>query len=125
MCSNCHSTAFHPHQLVRHESKIHSSNLVTLAGRNLYLLRSLAHANQCFKTNCGLKYCAKWKSIMEHSRLCPVKAQGGCSMCKIPLVLVCNHAKSCLDPNCLVPFCKHIKTKGHMDAIKQQEIDSK
>uniref|UniRef100_A0A2D4L989 histone acetyltransferase n=1 Tax=Micrurus paraensis TaxID=1970185 RepID=A0A2D4L989_9SAUR len=78
---------------------------------------SLVHACQCHNANCSLPSCQKMKRVVQHTKGCKRKTNGGCPVCKQLIALCCYHAKNCQDNKCLVPFCLNIKHK-----LRQQEI---
>ena len=82
-------------------------------------LQWLAHATRCRDSTCRLASCAKMKRVVEHTKTCKRKTGGGCRICQELIHLCCYHAKHCLERECVVPFCRHIKLK-----VRQQQQQS-
>ena len=74
-------------------------------------IQSLVHAIHCRDINCQHLSCAKMKRVWEHTKTCRRKTGGGCRICQQLIHLCCYHAKHCLERECVVPFCRHIKLK--------------
>ncbi|CAO2601544.1 Histone acetyltransferase p300 [Lemmus lemmus] len=74
-------------------------------------IQSLVHACQCRNANCSLPSCQKMKRVVQHTKGCKLKTNGGCPICKQLIALCCYHAKHCQENNCPVPFCFNIKQK--------------
>ena len=77
-------------------------------------IQSLVHATRCRDPTCRLASCAKMKLVVEHAKTCKLKTGGGCGICEELILLCYYHAKYCLDMECVVPFCRHIKRKLSM-----------
>uniref|UniRef100_S4RJD3 histone acetyltransferase n=1 Tax=Petromyzon marinus TaxID=7757 RepID=S4RJD3_PETMA len=80
-------------------------------------IQSLVHACQCLNANCSLPSCLKMKRVVQHTRVCKRKTNGGCPICKQLIALCCFHAKHCQENKCPVPFCLNIKHK-----LRQQQL---
>ena len=74
-------------------------------------IQSLVHACQCRNANCSLPSCQKMKRVVQHTKGCKRKTNGGCPICKQLIALCCYHAKHCQENKCPVPFCLNIKQK--------------
>lgn len=83
-------------------------------------IQSLVHACQCRDANCRLPSCQKMKRVVQHTKNCKRKTNGGCPICKQLIALCCYHAKHCQEIKCLVPFCPNIKHK-----LKQQQLQQR
>lgn len=83
-------------------------------------IQSLVHACQCRDANCRLTSCQKMKRVVQHTKVCKRKTNGGCPICKQLIALCCYHAKHCQETKCLVPFCSNIKHK-----LKQQQLQQR
>lgn len=83
-------------------------------------IQSLVHACQCRDANCRLPSCQKMKRVVQHTKNCKRKTNGGCPICKQLIALCCYHAKHCQEQKCPVPFCPNIKHK-----LKQQQLQQK
>ncbi|KAL9916456.1 CREB-binding protein-like isoform 1-T1 [Glossina fuscipes fuscipes] len=57
-------------------------------------IQSLVHACQCRDANCRLPSCTKMKRLVQHTKNCKPKTNGGCPICKQCIALCCYHAKS-------------------------------
>ena len=53
------------------------------------------HACQCRDANCRLPSCQKMKRVVQHTKICKRKTNGGCPICKQLIALCCYHAKHC------------------------------
>uniref|UniRef100_A0A667XMB9 histone acetyltransferase n=1 Tax=Myripristis murdjan TaxID=586833 RepID=A0A667XMB9_9TELE len=80
-------------------------------------IQSLVHACQCRNANCSLPSCQKMKRVVQHTKNCKKKTNGGCPICKQLIALCCYHAKHCQENKCPVPFCLNIKHK-----LRQQQL---
>uniref|UniRef100_I3KUK1 histone acetyltransferase n=1 Tax=Oreochromis niloticus TaxID=8128 RepID=I3KUK1_ORENI len=80
-------------------------------------IQSLVHACQCRNANCSLPSCQKMKRVVQHTKGCKRKTNGGCPICKQLIALCCYHAKHCQENKCPVPFCLNIKHK-----LRQQQL---
>ncbi|KAG9340360.1 hypothetical protein JZ751_021473 [Albula glossodonta] len=58
-------------------------------------IQSLLHACQCRNANCSLVSCQKMKRVVQHTKGCKRKTNGGCPVCKQLIALCCYHAKHC------------------------------
>ena len=83
-------------------------------------ISSLLHACQCRDANCRLPSCTKMKRIVQHTKSCKRKTNGGCAICKQLIALCCYHAKYCQEAKCPVPFCPSIKGR-----LKQQQMQQR
>ncbi|KAI1884515.1 hypothetical protein AGOR_G00227170 [Albula goreensis] len=80
-------------------------------------IQALMHACQCRNTNCSLASCQKMKRVVQHTKGCKRKTNGGCPICKQLIALCCYHAKHCQENRCPMPFCLKIKHK-----LRQQQL---
>ncbi|KAG5832535.1 hypothetical protein ANANG_G00292180 [Anguilla anguilla] len=80
-------------------------------------IQSLVHACQCRNASCSLASCQKVKRVVQHTKGCKRKTNGGCPICKQLIALCCYHAKHCQENKCPVPFCLNIKHK-----LRQQQL---
>ncbi|KAM9210288.1 CREB-binding protein-like isoform 2-T3 [Dugong dugon] len=80
-------------------------------------IQSLVHACQCRNANCSLPSCQKMKRVVQHTKGCKCKTNGGCPVCKQLIALCCYHARHCQEKKCPMPFCLNIKHK-----LRQQQI---
>ncbi|XP_058872680.1 histone acetyltransferase p300-like isoform X2 [Acipenser ruthenus] len=80
-------------------------------------IQSLVHACQCRNANCSLPSCQKMKRVVQHTKGCKPKTNGGCPICKQLIALCCYHAKHCQENKCPTPFCLNIKHK-----LRQQQL---
>ncbi|XP_075420471.1 histone lysine acetyltransferase CREBBP-like [Tenrec ecaudatus] len=82
-------------------------------------IQSLVHACQCHNANCSLPSCQKMKLVVQHTKGCKRKINGGCPVCKQLIPLCCYHAKHCQENKCPVLFCLNIKHKLRQPHIQQ------
>ena len=87
-------------------------------------IQSLVHATHCREINCQHLSCAKMKRVVEHTKTCKRKTGGGCRICQELIHLCCYHAKHCLERECVVPFCRHIKLKLRQQQTQQRFAQS-
>lgn len=83
-------------------------------------IQSLVHACQCRDANCRLQSCQKMKRVVNHTRTCKRKTNGGCPICKQLIALCCYHAKHCNETKCPVPFCLNIRQKLRQQQLQQR-----
>lgn len=94
--------------------------------RNLMLhIQLIEHASRCNSKSCTSSNCAKMKSYLQHSRVCRVKATGGCRICKRIWTLLRIHAQKCKDRNCPIPQCQAIREKMRQLQKQQQAMDDR
>ncbi|XP_060705627.1 histone acetyltransferase p300-like [Hemiscyllium ocellatum] len=126
LCVNCFNTKGHEHKMEKlglgldDESNAQGSEASTGDSRRLSIQRciqSLVHACQCRNANCSLPSCQKMKRVVQHTKGCKRKTNGGCPICKQLIALCCYHAKHCQETKCPVPFCLNIKHK-----LRQQQL---
>uniref|UniRef100_A0A674ES06 histone acetyltransferase n=1 Tax=Salmo trutta TaxID=8032 RepID=A0A674ES06_SALTR len=131
LCINCYAAKGHEHKMVKWGLGLDDdSNGAGGAGgeasqspqesRRLSIQRciqSLVHACQCRNANCSLPSCQKMKRVVQHTKGCKRKTNGGCPVCKQLIALCCYHAKHCQENKCPVPFCLNIKHK-----LRQQQL---
>lgn len=65
-------------------------------------IQSLVHACQCRDANCRLASCQKMRRVVNHTKQCKRKTNGGCPICKQLIALCCYHAKHCQETKCPV-----------------------
>uniref|UniRef100_A0AAX7UDJ7 histone acetyltransferase n=1 Tax=Astatotilapia calliptera TaxID=8154 RepID=A0AAX7UDJ7_ASTCA len=128
LCITCYNTKGHEHKMEKLGLGLDddSSNQAAAAtqspgdSRRLSIQRciqSLVHACQCRNANCSLPSCQKMKRVVQHTKGCKRKTNGGCPICKQLIALCCYHAKHCQENKCPVPFCLNIKQK-----LRQQQL---
>ncbi|XP_049627485.1 histone acetyltransferase p300 isoform X2 [Suncus etruscus] len=128
LCITCYNTKNHDHKMEKLGLGLddESNNQQAVAtqspgdSRRLSIQRciqSLVHACQCRNANCSLPSCQKMKRVVQHTKGCKRKTNGGCPICKQLIALCCYHAKHCQENKCPVPFCLNIKQK-----LRQQQL---
>ncbi|KAJ8246212.1 hypothetical protein GJAV_G00265080 [Gymnothorax javanicus] len=128
LCINCYNSKGHIHQMVKwglgldddSNSSGAEASKSPQESRRLSIQRciqSLVHACQCRNANCSLASCQKMKRVVQHTKGCKRKTNGGCPVCKQLIALCCYHAKHCQENKCPVPFCLNIKHK-----LRQQQL---
>uniref|UniRef100_W5M4A1 histone acetyltransferase n=1 Tax=Lepisosteus oculatus TaxID=7918 RepID=W5M4A1_LEPOC len=128
LCVNCYNTKGHDHTMVKwglglddeSNSQGGEASKSPQESRRLSIQRciqSLVHACQCRNANCSLPSCQKMKRVVQHTKGCKRKTNGGCPVCKQLIALCCYHAKHCQENKCPVPFCLNIKHK-----LRQQQL---
>ncbi|XP_054851463.1 CREB-binding protein isoform X2 [Eublepharis macularius] len=128
LCINCYNTKNHEHKMVKwglgldddSSSQGDQQSKSPQESRRLSIQRciqSLVHACQCRNANCSLPSCQKMKRVVQHTKGCKRKTNGGCPVCKQLIALCCYHAKHCQENKCPVPFCLNIKHK-----LRQQQL---
>ncbi|XP_029997672.1 histone acetyltransferase p300 isoform X5 [Sphaeramia orbicularis] len=128
LCITCYNTKGHEHKMDKLGLGLDddSNNQAAAAtqspgdSRRLSIQRciqSLVHACQCRNANCSLPSCQKMKRVVQHTKGCKRKTNGGCPICKQLIALCCYHAKHCQENKCPVPFCLNIKQK-----LRQQQL---
>lgn len=121
MCVACFKTASHPHPMVKLGLDLDdgsatagsisgdSDNKSALAeARRQTYAQLLAHACHCRNANCMRPGCLRMHGLISHMRGCDRK-QKGCQTCRQMLLLCCQHARSCTEARCPVPFCPKIR----------------
>ncbi|XP_059904020.1 CREB-binding protein isoform X4 [Gadus macrocephalus] len=128
LCINCYAAKGHEHKMVKwglgldddSNSQGGEASKSPQESRRLSIQRciqSLVHACQCRNANCSLPSCQKMKRVVQHTKVCKRKTNGGCPVCKQLIALCCYHAKHCQENKCPVPFCLNIKHK-----LRQQQL---
>nr|XP_061778723.1 CREB-binding protein isoform X2 [Nerophis lumbriciformis] len=127
LCISCYNAKGHEHQMVKwglglddDNSQGGEASKSPQESRRLSIQRciqSLVHACQCRNANCSLPSCQKMKRVVQHTKCCKRKTNGGCPVCKQLIALCCYHAKNCQENKCPVPFCLNIKHK-----LRQQQL---
>ncbi|KAM9314702.1 CREB-binding protein isoform 2-T2 [Pholidichthys leucotaenia] len=131
LCINCYNTKGHEHQMVKwglgldddSNSQSGEASKSPQESRRLSIQRciqSLVHACQCRNANCSLPSCQKMKRVVQHTKGCKRKTNGGCPVCKQLIALCCYHAKHCQENKCPVPFCLNIKHKLHQQQLQHR-----
>uniref|UniRef100_A0A672NDS8 histone acetyltransferase n=1 Tax=Sinocyclocheilus grahami TaxID=75366 RepID=A0A672NDS8_SINGR len=130
LCINCYNSKGHEHQMVKwglglddDSNQGGEANKSPQESRRLSIQRciqSLVHACQCRNANCSLPSCQKMKRVVQHTKGCKRKTNGGCPVCKQLIALCCYHAKHCQENKCPVPFCLNIKHKLRQQQIQQR-----
>ncbi|XP_022054717.2 histone acetyltransferase p300 isoform X1 [Acanthochromis polyacanthus] len=128
LCITCYNTKGHEHKMEKlglgldDESSNQAAATTQSPGDSRRLsiqrcIQSLVHACQCRNANCSLPSCQKMKRVVQHTKGCKRKTNGGCPICKQLIALCCYHAKHCQENKCPVPFCLNIKHK-----LRQQQL---
>uniref|UniRef100_A0A8C1ZEF4 histone acetyltransferase n=1 Tax=Cyprinus carpio TaxID=7962 RepID=A0A8C1ZEF4_CYPCA len=128
LCITCYNTKGHEHKMEKlglgldDESNNQAPSSTQNPGDSRRLsiqrcIQSLVHACQCRNANCSLSSCQKMKRVIQHTKGCKRKTNGGCPICKQLIALCCYHAKHCQENKCPVPFCLNIKQK-----LRQQQL---
>ncbi|XP_072512346.1 histone acetyltransferase p300 isoform X2 [Notamacropus eugenii] len=128
LCITCYNTKNHDHKMEKlglgldDESNSQQAAATQSPGDSRRLsiqrcIQSLVHACQCRNANCSLPSCQKMKRVVQHTKGCKRKTNGGCPICKQLIALCCYHAKHCQENKCPVPFCLNIKHK-----LRQQQL---
>ncbi|XP_043932430.1 histone acetyltransferase p300 isoform X2 [Protopterus annectens] len=128
LCITCYNTKSHEHKMEKlglgldDESSNQQAATTQSPGDSRRLsiqrcIQSLVHACQCRNANCALPSCQKMKRVVQHTKGCKRKTNGGCPICKQLIALCCYHAKHCQENKCPVPFCLNIKHK-----LRQQQL---
>ncbi|XP_073429092.1 histone acetyltransferase p300 isoform X2 [Dendrobates tinctorius] len=128
LCITCFNTKTHEHKMEKlglgldDESNNQQAAATQSPGDSRRLsiqrcIQSLVHACQCRNANCSLPSCQKMKRVVQHTKGCKRKTNGGCPICKQLIALCCYHAKHCQENKCPVPFCLNIKQK-----LRQQQL---
>ncbi|XP_024140259.1 histone acetyltransferase p300 isoform X2 [Oryzias melastigma] len=128
LCITCYNTKGHEHKMEKlglglDDESNNQAAATTQSpeySRRLSIQRciqSLVHACQCRNANCSLPSCQKMKRVVQHTKGCKRKTNGGCPICKQLIALCCYHAKHCQENKCPVPFCLNIKHK-----LRQQQL---
>uniref|UniRef100_A0A672TTZ6 histone acetyltransferase n=1 Tax=Strigops habroptila TaxID=2489341 RepID=A0A672TTZ6_STRHB len=128
LCITCYNTKNHDHKMEKlglgldDESNNQQTATTQSPGDSRRLsiqrcIQSLVHACQCRNANCSLPSCQKMKRVVQHTKGCKRKTNGGCPICKQLIALCCYHAKHCQENKCPVPFCLNIKHK-----LRQQQL---
>ncbi|KAF7204814.1 histone acetyltransferase p300 isoform X1 [Nothobranchius furzeri] len=128
LCITCYNTKGHEHKMDKlglgldDESSNQAAATTQSPGDSRRLsiqrcIQSLVHACQCRNANCSLPSCQKMKRVVQHTKGCKRKTNGGCPICKQLIALCCYHAKHCQENKCPVPFCLNIKHK-----LRQQQL---
>ncbi|XP_042588263.1 LOW QUALITY PROTEIN: CREB-binding protein-like [Cyprinus carpio] len=131
LCINCYNSKGHEYQMVKwglglddnSNNQGGEANKSPQESRRLSIQRciqSLVHACQCRNANCSLPSCQKMKRVVQHTKGCKRKTNGGCPVCKQLIALCCYHAKHCQENKCPVPFCLNIKHKLWQQQIQQR-----
>ncbi|XP_062873052.1 histone acetyltransferase p300 isoform X2 [Trichomycterus rosablanca] len=131
LCIACYKTKGHEHKMEKLGLGLddETSNQATSATQNpgdarrlsiQRCIQSLVHACQCRNANCSLPSCQKMKRVVQHTKSCKRKTNGGCPICKQLIALCCYHAKHCQENKCPVPFCLNIKQKLRQQQLQQR-----
>ncbi|KAB2015704.1 hypothetical protein ES319_D08G044300v1 [Gossypium barbadense] len=117
-CYHRHGCSLHVHKLSLHPSAVDSSakNRETLKKGLSKLLEVLLHASGC--DHCSHPDCRLMKKLFFHSKVCTVRAAGGCKHCNKIWFILRQHSRSCKESNCNVPRCRDIKQHAQSLALK-------
>lgn len=130
LCIQCHEKDGHPHKMEKlgldlddgsspgdhNKTNPHEARKLSIQR----CIQSLVHACQCRDANCRLTSCQKMKRVVQHTKVCKRKTNGGCPICKQLIALCFYHAKHCPETKCPVPFCSNIKHR-----LKQQQFQQR
>ena len=83
-------------------------------------IQSLVHATHCRDPACQLASCAEIKRVVEHTKTCKRRTGDGCQICQEFIHLCCYHTRYCLERECEVPFCRHIKLRLRQPQMQQR-----
>ncbi|KAI8486761.1 hypothetical protein Bbelb_355090 [Branchiostoma belcheri] len=108
LCIACYEKQGHQHKMEKwglglDDGDSSQSNQSPQEARRLSIQRciqSLVHACQCRDANCRLPSCQKMKRVVQHTKSCKRKTNGGCPICKQLIALCCYHAKHCQEQKC-------------------------
>lgn len=136
LCQDCfqkqaHNPNRHPHQLKPIPVAVGQKDQQTEEQRkerqrSIQLhMTLLMHAATCDSLKCQSQNCAKMKNLLKHGDTCPIKAGGGCNVCKRIWTLLQIHAKQCKEPNCPVPKCHAIRERFRQIALQQRAMDDR
>ncbi|KAL1085344.1 hypothetical protein V6Z11_D08G044200 [Gossypium hirsutum] len=117
-CYHRHGCSLHVHKLSLHPSAVDSSakNREALKKGLSKLLEVLLHASGC--DHCSHPDCRLMKKLFFHSKVCTVRAAGGCKHCNKIWFILRQHSRSCKESNCNVPRCRDIKQHAQSLALK-------
>ncbi|MBA0853684.1 hypothetical protein Goshw_020887 [Gossypium schwendimanii] len=117
-CYHRHGCSLHVHKLSLHPSAVDSSaeNRETLKKGLSKLLEVLLHASGC--DHCSHPECRLMKKLFFHSKVCTVRAAGGCKHCNKIWFILRQHSRSCKESDCNVPRCRDIKQHAQSLALK-------
>ncbi|KAK8339576.1 hypothetical protein V6Z11_A08G044100 [Gossypium hirsutum] len=117
-CYHRHGCSLHVHKLSLHPSAVDSSaeNRETLKKGLWKLLEVLLHASGC--DHCSHPDCHLMKKLFFHSKVCTVRAAGGCKHCKKIWFILRKHSRSCKVSDCNVPRCRDLKQLAQSLALK-------
>ena len=85
----------------------------------------LLHAATCVSSKCPSANCHKMKGLLKHGAQCPIKAAGGCAVCKRIWALLQLHARQCKASSCRVPNCMAIRERFRQLKKQQQAMDDR
>jgi hypothetical protein len=136
LCQDCfqkqsHNPNKHPHQLKPIPVAVGQKDQQTEEQRkerqrSIQLhMTLLMHAATCNSSKCQSQNCAKMKNLLKHGDTCPIKASGGCNVCKRIWTLLQIHAKQCKEANCPVPKCHAIRERFRQIALQQRAMDDR
>uniref|UniRef100_A0A8D2ZJP3 histone acetyltransferase n=1 Tax=Scophthalmus maximus TaxID=52904 RepID=A0A8D2ZJP3_SCOMX len=120
LCINCYNSKGHEHQMVKWGLGLDDDSNKSRRLSIQRCIQSLVHACQCRNANCSLPSCQKMKRVVQHTKGCKRKTNGGCPVCKQLIALCCYHAKHCQENKCPVPFCLNIKHKLRQQQLQQR-----
>jgi E1A/CREB-binding protein len=116
MCEECKNTVGHEHALRRGGANrgdrgagMTEEDRRDRAAQIQRTMELLVHATTCRAQNCGSPNCTKVKHLFRHATACPVKAGGGCQLCRKMWTLLQVHSKGCTETDCPVPRCRDLK----------------
>ncbi|KAE8672119.1 Histone acetyltransferase HAC1 [Hibiscus syriacus] len=124
VCAACYQRdgcSSHTHKLTPHSSAIDSSSEnreITKTDKLSEALELLLHATRC-PSLCSDSNCRLMKRLFFHSKICTVRAAGGCRHCKKTWLILKLHSTNCEESHCAVPRCRDLKL--HAKALAQRD----
>ena len=115
VCDTCRNTRGHAHPLRPQGNRRDTTRVMSKEERQARMkqlqrtMELLVHASGCQSDRCTSSNCANVKNLFSHAYTCPVRAAGGCNLCRKLWTLLQVHAKQCFQANCPVPRCKDLK----------------
>jgi E1A/CREB-binding protein len=88
-------------------------------------IQLLEHASGCISGSCKSTNCQKMKGFLKHERVCKLKANGGCKICKRIWTLLRIHAQQCKSQSCHIPQCNAIRERIRQIQKQQQAMDDR
>ena len=142
LCVACYATTDHPHRMIKlgldldnpdgtrptpsatpaGESGDAANSATSAAEQRRSTIQvysqALAHAAQCRNVHCRAPNCSRMRTYVSHMRNCERK--GVCITCRQLMPLCVNHARSCTESRCAVPYCQKIREKQEIRRREQE-----